>query len=66
MTTMFTHTLMCDGDCGGSIQVIDHNKGDETMAVAELLGWKTVTVGKKTDVYCRYCQALAKKIHLGQ
>lgn len=67
--TLFVHTLECDNSCGAKIELTHHQRGhDDTMAVAELLGWKTVDRGKRreVDVYCGFCQARAKRIVEGQ
>lgn len=69
MTALKTTWLECDGECGEKIELVQHNRrGDDTMAVAELLGWKTVDRGKKgaVDVYCGFCQSRAKRIVEGQ
>lgn len=64
MNVLKTTWMECDGECGEKIELVQHRRGDDTMAVAELLGWKTVDRGKKgaVDVYCPFCQERAKRI----
>ena len=61
--TVFTVTLECSGDCGAAIALTDHSEvSNDTMAVAELLGWSTVDKGKEVEVFCPYCVARAKRV----
>jgi hypothetical protein len=66
MSILTTYSLACDGECGEQIDIRQHRKGDDTMAIAEMLGWKTVDRGKKTEVYCGFCQDRAERIVKGK
>lgn len=70
--SLFIQTKECDGKCGSKVEVTVASKRQrgstvgDLMGVLELLGWKTVTTGKRTMVFCDYCQDKAKLIVEGQ
>ena len=67
---LYTSWFECDGDCGSKIELTLHERAVSVQAscrdVAETLGWTTRDRGKKTEVYCQFCQKRAKRIVEGR
>ena len=59
--------IECDGDCGARIEITVRGKAGMGLcdAAAEALGWTTRDRGKKTEVYCPFCQSRARRIVQG-
>lgn len=75
MGNLFTNALECAGECGAKIEITlreAKSHEGELMGIAELLGWSTAdrkAKGKKepkTDVFCPFCYARAKRIVEGK
>ena len=64
----YTSWLECDGECGAKIELIIPASPVRKVllhSVAELLGWATRDHGKRTEVYCPFCQKRAERIVKG-
>lgn len=66
MADLIENYFECDGECGAEIRLSSRDKQAVSSgvldSVAELLGWTTRDHGKKTEVYCPFCQKRARRI----